>query len=291
MPGKRISDLPAITGANTVNNDQLVLFDTDTGTTKKIARAELAVGIVGDLPYTPSGTISSDKVVDAIDELDSDVVALTSTVGTNTSDITALDGRVTTAEGDITSLDGRVTTAEGDITSLDGRLTTAEGDIVSLDGRVTALESDVSVLDTPGTAGNILTSNGSAWIAGQPVGTDFTLASSGSSTATRSVYMTAGTWQVIFESNAYEEDDVSGYTKTITQDGVVDGTTFTATYFMKKTGGSGHGRFQYAEGRAVGTVTIASGGSKTLSIGAPSSSGGGPATTYQGATLSVEKIS
>ena len=72
MPGKRIPDLPAIAGASTANDDNLVIFDTDANTTKRILRSQLAAGIVGDLPYTPSGGISATTVPTAIAELDSE---------------------------------------------------------------------------------------------------------------------------------------------------------------------------------------------------------------------------
>lgn len=72
MPGKRIPDLPAIAGASTANDDNLVIFDTDAGTTKRISRSQLAAALVGDLPYTPAGGISATTVPTAIAELDSE---------------------------------------------------------------------------------------------------------------------------------------------------------------------------------------------------------------------------
>ena len=72
MPGKRIPDLPAIAGASTANDDNLVIYDTDASTTKRILRSQLAAGLVGDLPYTPSGGISATTVPTAIAELDSE---------------------------------------------------------------------------------------------------------------------------------------------------------------------------------------------------------------------------
>jgi parallel beta-helix repeat protein len=72
MPGKRIPDLPAIAGASTANDDNLVIFDTDASTTKRILRSQLAAGLVGDLPYTPAGGISATTVPTAIAELDSE---------------------------------------------------------------------------------------------------------------------------------------------------------------------------------------------------------------------------
>jgi len=75
MPGKRIPDLPAIAGASTANDDNLVIFDTDASTTKRILRSQLAAGLVGDLPYTPAGFISSTTVPTAIAEIASDLAA------------------------------------------------------------------------------------------------------------------------------------------------------------------------------------------------------------------------
>lgn len=72
MPGKRIPDLPAMAGASTANDDNLVIFDTDASTTKRILRSQLAAGLVGDLPYTPSGGISATTIPTAIAELDSE---------------------------------------------------------------------------------------------------------------------------------------------------------------------------------------------------------------------------
>lgn len=72
MPGKRIPDLTAIAGASTANDDNLVIYDTSESTTKRILRSQLAAGLVGDLPYTPSGGIAATTVPTAIAELDSE---------------------------------------------------------------------------------------------------------------------------------------------------------------------------------------------------------------------------
>jgi len=50
MPGKRISDLTALTGAGSASIDDLVIFDTDAAEAKRITRAQLATGMVPDLP-------------------------------------------------------------------------------------------------------------------------------------------------------------------------------------------------------------------------------------------------
>lgn len=50
MPGKRISELTALSGANSANNDDVLIFDTNAGMTKRISRSQLAEGMVPDLP-------------------------------------------------------------------------------------------------------------------------------------------------------------------------------------------------------------------------------------------------
>lgn len=49
MPAKRIPQLTAISGASTANDDNLVIFDTSTDTTKRILRSQLAIGMATDL--------------------------------------------------------------------------------------------------------------------------------------------------------------------------------------------------------------------------------------------------
>jgi len=51
MPGKRISELTALSGAGSANNDDVVIFDADASETKRISRSQLAEGMVGDLPF------------------------------------------------------------------------------------------------------------------------------------------------------------------------------------------------------------------------------------------------
>lgn len=75
MPGKRINELPALTGAESANDDSVVIFDASTGLTKRIVRSQLAAGLVGDLPYTPAGFISSTTIPTAIAEVASDISA------------------------------------------------------------------------------------------------------------------------------------------------------------------------------------------------------------------------
>jgi hypothetical protein len=72
MTAKRISELTVIAGADTANDDNLVIFDTSASTTKRILRSQLAAGLVGDLPYTPSGGIAATTIPTAISELDTE---------------------------------------------------------------------------------------------------------------------------------------------------------------------------------------------------------------------------
>jgi len=79
MTAKRISELTVITGANTANDDNLVIFDTSASETKRILRSQLAAGLVGDLPYTPSGSIAATTIPTAIAELDTETAKLAGT--------------------------------------------------------------------------------------------------------------------------------------------------------------------------------------------------------------------
>lgn len=50
MPGKRINELPALSGAGSANDDSIRIFDTTEGVAKRILRSQLAEGMVPDLP-------------------------------------------------------------------------------------------------------------------------------------------------------------------------------------------------------------------------------------------------
>lgn len=81
MADKKISELTAITGANTAADDELVIVDTSADETKKISRAELATALgagVVDSVNGQTGTV----VLDA-----ADVGALALTGGTLTGDL------------------------------------------------------------------------------------------------------------------------------------------------------------------------------------------------------------
>jgi hypothetical protein len=59
MPGKRISELTALTGANSASTDDVVIFDTSESTTKRITRAQLAIGMQADTQTLTNKTIDS----------------------------------------------------------------------------------------------------------------------------------------------------------------------------------------------------------------------------------------
>lgn len=99
MANKRISQLDALTGAGSANDDNLVIFDTSTSTTKRILRSQLGIGIVGDLPYTPSGSISATTIPTAIAELDTEKAPLASPTFTGTVTIPTADINGGTIDG------------------------------------------------------------------------------------------------------------------------------------------------------------------------------------------------
>jgi len=101
MPGTRIKDLTALSGAGSANNDDLVIFDADADETKRISRSQLAAGLVGDLPYTPSGEISATTVPTAIAELDTEKQPLDAGLTSIAGLTTAADKMVYTTAADV----------------------------------------------------------------------------------------------------------------------------------------------------------------------------------------------
>jgi len=101
MPGTRIKDLTALPGAGSANDDDLVIFDADADETKRISRSQLAAGLVGDLPYTPSGGISATTVPTAIAELDTEKQPLDAGLTSIAGLTTAADKMVYTTAADV----------------------------------------------------------------------------------------------------------------------------------------------------------------------------------------------
>jgi hypothetical protein len=100
MAGKRIPDLDPLSGAASSNDDKLVIYDASTATTKRIDRSQLAAGLVGDLPYTPSGSISATTIPTAIAELDSEKTTLAAVLARlDDNDGSSLVGHIATGTG------------------------------------------------------------------------------------------------------------------------------------------------------------------------------------------------
>lgn len=58
MPGKRITDLTALSGAGSANNDDVVIFDATANETKRISRSQLAEGMQADVQVLSNKTIA-----------------------------------------------------------------------------------------------------------------------------------------------------------------------------------------------------------------------------------------
>jgi len=107
MAGKRIPDLDPLSGAASANDDKLVIYDSSTTSTKRIDRSQLAAGLVGDLPYTPSGGISATTIPTAIAELDSEAAKSATLAASGGAALIGATGGGTVQSG----LDARPTSA------------------------------------------------------------------------------------------------------------------------------------------------------------------------------------
>ena len=117
--------------------------------------------------------------------------------------------------------------------------------------------------------------------------TSYNFAVTDDSTATRDIYLTAGDWQIIvtYVASGYESGNHDFDT---TRDVTLNGTTVTTTITFTRTGGAGFGREINGSDIAVGTTTVATAGTFTLSIGAPANVGH---TLSFGCKVTVEKLS
>lgn len=124
MPGTRISGLTAVSGANSANNDDLVIFDTDADETKRISRSQLADGLAGDLPYTPAGFVNATTIPTAIAEIVTDLSAAggAALIGnTPAGDIAA-----STVQAALNELDADKQPLNAALTSISGLTTVAD---------------------------------------------------------------------------------------------------------------------------------------------------------------------
>lgn len=97
--------------------------------------------------------------------------------------------------------------------------------------------------------------------------TSYSLATSDGSSASRSVYLTAGTWQVVLDTRA-ATGDPSNYDFYTTQSGSVGSTTVSNSIHFNRGGGAGYGRIIHGSQLAVGSLTVSSAGNYTLAMAA-----------------------
>lgn len=116
--------------------------------------------------------------------------------------------------------------------------------------------------------------------------TSYSLASATGAAVSRTVYLTAGTWQVVLDTRAATTQP-STYTFTTTQSGSVGATTVTASIDFSCTGGAGFGRTIHGSRLAVGTLTVASDASYTLAMAAVSLGFG--SAYSEGSRITIEK--
>jgi hypothetical protein len=142
MPGKRISELTALSGAGSANDDDVVIFDTTASETKRISRSQLADGLVGDLPYTPAGFISATTIPTAIAEI---VVDLTASGGAALIGNTPAGAiAATTVQAAINELNAEKQPLDAGLTSIAG-LTTAADKMIYTTASDTYAVADLTV--------------------------------------------------------------------------------------------------------------------------------------------------
>lgn len=123
MPAKRIPDLPTLAGAGSVAGDKLLIYDADLDVTKSITRAELAAGLLNDLPAAP--------VVGTLGVQNSDAVSITGgsisgvTLDTLTAPLPVADGGTGAVDAATarTNLGAAASGINADITELTGLTT------------------------------------------------------------------------------------------------------------------------------------------------------------------------
>ena len=97
--------------------------------------------------------------------------------------------------------------------------------------------------------------------------TSYSLASATGAAVSRTVFLTAGTWQVVLDTRAGTTDP-SNYSFNTTQSGSVGATTVSTSIGFSRTGGAGYGRTTHGSQLAVGTLTVAADASYTLAMAA-----------------------
>lgn len=122
--------------------------------------------------------------------------------------------------------------------------------------------------------------------------THYSLVTSDSSAASRSVFLSAGTWQLSLTTTGNESDG-GNCNFTVTQDAsIVTLGTITTSYNYYRAGGAGFGRSIGGSSTAVSSITVTTAGTYTLSIASASVTGSGTGQyTPKGSTLHCEKLS
>jgi len=252
-------------------------------------------GLEFDVEFNNLVTAVNSKADTASPALTGTPTAPTPAAGTNTTQI-ATTAFVNTKVGTV----GTMSTQNANAVAITGGSITGITDLAVADGGTGSstlaannvlLGNGTSALQTvaPGASGNVLSSNGTTWTSANPT-TSYMLAADGNATATRNVFLTAGTWQVVLQ-DAGSILDPGSYDFTVTRNGTVSTTTVTTSYRGLRTGGSGYGRNVYGTDNAVGTLVVSSGATVTMSIAAPVITGSGAPTAYSGAILWINKIS
>ena len=117
--------------------------------------------------------------------------------------------------------------------------------------------------------------------------TSYSLATSNGASTSRSVYLTAGTWQFVLDTRAYKTDD-STYSFNTTQSASitsVSGSSISTSINFYRAGGAGYGRTIHGSALAVASVTISTAGNYTLNMDAVSLNG----STSAGSRIMIEK--
>lgn len=184
MANKRIPQLDALTGAASANDDNLVIFDTSTDTTKRILRSQLAIGMATDLAGAGLENDGTGKIRVIPG---SQVTSVATGVGLTGGPITST-GTIALANTAVTlGSYGSASQVATFTVDAQGRLTAAANASISVDAAAVAsgtlpvtrggtgaatfsannvlLGNGTSAFQTvaPGASGNVLTSDGTTW--------------------------------------------------------------------------------------------------------------------------------
>lgn len=118
----------------------------------------------------------------------------------------------------------------------------------------------------------------------------YSTATANGSAASRTVYLTPGTWQIVLDTRAYRSD-TANYNFFVTQSASitgVSGSTVSTSIWFYRAGGAGYGRAIHGSALAVATVSIAAAGNYSLVMNAVALNG---ADASEGSRVTLEKLS